>query len=89
MCDDGDVRKNQRNRCRRFVDNNLDALDSRIFHDVVGDLSGDGLDEIARRAGDDRCGGFRQLAVVEGLRQVVDAAAGAKSIHTVMSMKKS
>ena len=80
MCDDRDVREYQRDRCGRLVEHDLDALDSRIFHDVVGDLRGDGLDEIARRSPDDRLRPLRQLAVVQVSGQIVRRRGG-RQVH--------
>ena len=55
---------------------NLDGVDPFVGHHVLGDLAGDGLDQVAWRPGDDLGGALRQPAVVEGVGKVVAGGRG-------------
>ena len=74
--DDGYVAKSQRDRCLGLVHDDFDGVNPGIGHHVLGDLRGDGLDEVARRTADDIGCPLGQYAVVEGVGQVVAGGRG-------------
>ena len=54
----------------------LDGVHPLVGHDVVGDLRGHRLDQIARRTRHDVGGPLRQPAVVEGVGEIVTGRRG-------------
>ena len=74
--DDRDVGELQRDRGVRLVHRHLDRLHPRVGEHVVRDPAGDRLDQVGGRAGDDRGGALRELAVVQGVGEVVGRGGG-------------
>jgi hypothetical protein len=58
------------------VHHHLDGVHPLVGHDVVGDLPGHRLDQVARRTRHDVGGTLRQPAVVESVGQIVTCRRG-------------
>ena len=65
------VGERQRNRRVGLVHDDLDGVQALVGHHPVGDLGGDRLDQVARRAGDDVGRPLGQRPVVERVGEVV------------------
>lgn len=62
------------------MDGDLDGMDPAVGHHRIGDLGGDGLDQIACRAGDDVGGLLSEQPVVVGVGEPIPGG-GVGQIH--------
>ena len=70
-CDDGDVGKGVRDGRVGFVDGDFDGVDAVVEDEGVGDLAGDGFDEVAAGPADGGVDEVGDVGVADGVREVV------------------